>query len=83
MKEVILNSYIRMFDLLDVEAKLELLVKLSENVKDSFKKPTDDKEEILDTLSGTWSDVDDSIVDDIYESRTIYGLKVDFDSIDG
>jgi nitric oxide reductase activation protein len=32
MKDVVFNRYIRMFDLLDVETKLELLTKLTENI---------------------------------------------------
>lgn len=82
MEEIVLNKYIRMFDLLDLEAKLELLARLSENVHHSFKKPKRNKDDLLESISGSWSDVDDRIVDDIYNSRTISKREIDLDSID-
>ena len=72
-----------MFDLLNMEAKLELLARLSENVHRSFNKPNKDKSELLESLSGSWSDVDENIVDEIYNSRTISDRNIDFDSLDG
>jgi hypothetical protein len=53
MEEVIINRYMKMFDLLDIETKLELLVRLSDNVNRSFKSPRKDKEDILETISGS------------------------------
>jgi hypothetical protein len=79
MSEIVLNKYIRMFDLLDLEAKLELLARLSENVNRSFKSPRDDKHALLESLSGSWEDVDDSIVDEIYSSRTTSDKGIDFE----
>ncbi len=79
MSEIVLNKYIRMFDLLDLEAKLELLARLSENVNRSFKHPKDDKHALLESLSGSWEDVDDSIVDEIYSSRTTSDKEIDFE----
>lgn len=58
-----------MFDLLDIEAKLELMAKFSENISQTFKNSRRDKAELLESLSGSWANMDDSIVDDIYNSK--------------
>lgn len=79
MENFVLDKYMRMFDLLDIEAKLELLTRLTDNINKSFKKPKKNKEALLDALCGTWSDVDDSIIDDIYSSRTISDRQIDLD----
>ncbi len=82
MEEVILNKYVRMFDLLDIETKLELLARLSDNVNKTFREPKKNKSELLESISGSWSTIDDSIIDEIYSSRTISEREIDFDSID-
>jgi hypothetical protein len=71
MNPLFLDKYMRMFDLLDIEAKLELMTKFSENISQTFKQSRKDKTELLESLSGSWADVDNSIVDDIYNSRTL------------
>jgi hypothetical protein len=70
-----------MFDVLDMNMKLELLKKLTENIQNSFKTvpPEVNKEELLEKLAGAWSDVDDSLVDEIYESRTISDRIINLD----
>lgn len=79
MEDFVFNRYIRMFDLLDVETKLELLAKLTENINKSFKRQTTDKYKLLDTLCGAWGDVDDGIVEDIYHARTTSDKAINFD----
>ncbi len=82
MEEVIINRYLKMFDLLDIETKLELLVRLSDNVNRSFKRAEKDKADLLDSISGSWSDVDDRIVEEIYTARTLSNREVDLGGID-
>ena len=57
MKDIVLNKYVRMFELLDMEAKLKLLTQLTENINKTFKKPEKDKNELLEALCGSWKDI--------------------------
>jgi len=58
MENFIISRYLRMFELLTIEVKLELLSKLTENIKNSIKKPEMNKEQLLDELCGAWSDME-------------------------
>lgn len=82
MEKIIMNNYIRMFDLLEIENKIELLARLSDNVNKTFRKPKKDKNELLESISGAWADIDDDIVDDIYNSRTFSSREIDLDNLD-
>lgn len=79
MKEIVVDKYVRMFDLLNIEAKIDLLAKLTENIKNTFKKAGRDKKMLLESLNGSWQDIDESIVSEIYQSRTTSHREVDFD----
>jgi hypothetical protein len=68
-----------MFDLLDIEAKLELMARLSENINQTFRRPEKNKNDLLESLSGSWTDVDDNIIDDIYASRTVSEREINLD----
>lgn len=67
---MVLEKYVSMFDLLNIETKIALLARLSDNLNQSFRKTKRDKKELFESLAGSWADVDDSIVEDIYNSRT-------------
>ena len=76
MENTIVNNYMKLIEPLAFGIKLELLSKLSENIRESLNKETLEKssgsnDDILDELSGTWSDVSDNLVEEIYASRTI------------
>jgi len=76
------NAYIciKMFDVLTLEVKLELLSKLTENIKSSFKKPETNKKQLLEELCGAWKDIDEEkMIKDIYEGRTISDKVINFD----
>ena len=81
MENYIVSRYIKLFEVLSIEVKLELLAKLTENIKSSFKKPTKpDKILLLNQLYGAWSDVDDTeMIKTIYASRTISDKNINFD----
>jgi hypothetical protein len=64
---------------LSVEFKLELIAKISESLKSDINNEKPDNEILLEKLSGSWSDVDDSIVDEILESRTSSNRNISFD----
>ncbi len=79
MNNIALRKYIQMFELLDLETKLELLAKLTDNINRTFKKPKRDKTELLDSLCGSWDDIDDAIIDEIYNSRTTSNREIELD----
>jgi hypothetical protein len=54
---------------LTTELKLELLSKLSDNLKTEFKSNKTEKEILLEELYGSWSDVEDGLEVEIKESR--------------
>ena len=79
MENVLISRYLRLFEPLSMELKLELLAALSENIKDGLKKPRADKRLLFNELRGSWSDVGDDIEEEIYRSRTISDKKISLD----
>ena len=79
MESLIVERYMRLIEPLPFEIKLELISKLFESLKTSVGRPQVNKDALLDELSGSWKDVDDSIVEDIYRSRTTSGKEINLD----
>lgn len=81
MQSLIVNKYMSMIETLSVELKLELLSQLSENIKNNFSKPSSvvDEERLLEQLSGSWEDMDDSVVKDMLSSRSTSLKDIDLE----
>lgn len=82
MSEFVLKWYIRLFDMLSVKHKLELILKLTERLKESYDSEhlVDDeleREKALDKLMDSWQNVDidgDFIVGSRTVSHKVYDL---------
>ena len=82
MSEFVLKWYIRLFDLLSLEYKAELIARLADRLKDSFNDPESSDEEkrrriALEELILAWKDTDldgDFIVESRTVSSKIYDL---------
>ena len=68
----------KMFSSLDIESKIELMRRFSENISVTFNSTQNKKTELLDKLSGSWSNVDDKLIEDIYQSRTVSNREINF-----
>ncbi len=79
MENLLISRYLRLFEPLSTELKLELLAALSENIKNSLKKPRVDKRRLFNDLKGSWNDVSDDLEADIYRSRTISDKEISLD----
>ena len=73
-----INNYMKMFSSLDMESKIELMRRFSENVSVTFNSTQNKKRELLDKLSGSWSNIDDKLIEDIYQSRTVSNREINF-----
>lgn len=82
MENLTATKIMHLFEPLNFNIKLELLSKITENVKKSYPTPVNKKRKLLNELFGAWSDVDDSIIEDIYSSRTISTREINLDSDD-
>lgn len=79
MNEFIISRYLRMFEALTLELKLELLAKLAESLKKGINKPEPDKKKLMEELFGAWKDVGDDMISNIYSARTISDKNISFD----
>lgn len=80
MENYIISRYLRLFEALSFEVKLELLSKLTESIHKGFKKPEKDKHILLNELFGAWNEMDDDkMIKDIYDSRSISDKSLSFD----
>lgn len=79
MDNTIVNRYMKLIEPLAINLKLELLSRLSESLKNNFVKQSQDKEKLLEELSGSWSDVDDDVLKDIYNSRSNSDKEIGLD----
>jgi hypothetical protein len=73
MEALIIDKLMHLITPLTTELKLELLSKLSDNLKTEFKSNKTEKEILLEELYGSWSDVEDGLEVEIKESR--FGSK--------
>ena len=80
MDHLVVNNYIALLDRLDLESRLTILSALADSIKRSVEiKETTDKSKLLYELYGSWANVDDSIIDDIYQNRSMPGREISFD----
>lgn len=79
MKDILVNRVMRLVAPLSTETKLEILSKLSDDLKRSFHSKEDDKKLLLDELFGAWSESDDDLSEDILNARTISSRDINFD----
>jgi hypothetical protein len=79
MENLLVSRYLRILEPLGVEVKLELIARLTESIKRGFKKSNNDKQELLNELCGSWSDVSDDIITDIYDARSSSDRGITFD----
>ena len=79
MDNALINRYMKLLEPLTFDLKLELLSRLSESLKSSAARSVEDKEKLLDKLSGAWSDMDDGLVDEIFKSRSISERVINLD----
>ena len=55
MEKIIISKYLRMFEPLTIELKLELLSKITDSIKRDFKRSEIDKKQLLNEICGAWS----------------------------
>ncbi|TVL97337.1 MAG: hypothetical protein CV087_22440 [Candidatus Brocadia sp. WS118] len=79
MENLIVERYMRLIEPLPFEIKLELISKIFENLKTNISRPEVNKDELINELYGSWYDVDDSIIEDIYSRRTISEREINLD----
>lgn len=71
MEELLISKYMKMLEPLSVNVKLELLSRLSADLKNHiFPKSSDDKIQLLRQLSGSWKN-SDITAEGILSQRTI------------
>jgi hypothetical protein len=79
MKNLIVTRYMRLLEPLTIDIKLELLSRLSASLKKNFVSSTKEKERLLEELSGSWSDVEDELIEDIRLARTTSEKDINLD----
>ena len=79
MDNTIVNRYMKLIEPLAINLKLELLSRLSQSLKSNFVKQPQDKEKLLEELSGSWNEVDDDVLKDIYSSRSSSDKEIGLD----
>lgn len=79
MENLIVERYMRLIEPLPFEIKLALISKIFENLKTNIGRPEVNKDELINELYGSWDDVDDSIIEDIYSRRTISEREINLD----
>lgn len=80
MENLTIDNVMRLLHPLSMEVKLEILTRLATEVKQGLtrKKPTK-KEQLLQELFGAWKDVDDNLITEILQSRTVSRREINLD----
>lgn len=81
MENIVVNRLMRLINSLSIELKLELLSRLSENVRKSFTSDSeeDSREKRLEELFGAWSGTDENLAENIMQSRTTSDREISFE----
>lgn len=80
MENIVISRYTKLFELLSLEVKIELLSKLTDSIKaEVSSKPGPNKEELLEDLFGAWGDMEEDVTELIYSSRTISDRPINLD----
>lgn len=79
MGNIVLKRLMRLLNPLSSELKLELITKISESLKFELNKSKSGKEALLEELSGSWSDLEDDLAEDIINARSISDRDISFD----
>ncbi|MGK0365270.1 MAG: hypothetical protein ACI85O_002336 [Saprospiraceae bacterium] len=79
MKDIALNRFMRLLKPLSSDLKLELISKISESLKVDLNNKKSAKENLLEDLHGSWSDVGDDLTDDILKNRSVSDRNISFD----
>jgi len=80
MENMAVARLMRVINSLSIESKLEILSKLSENLKISLNSKNSHRENLLEELSGSWNEmIGDETLKDIIGSRTTAGRDISFD----
>lgn len=66
---------------LSLEGKLEIMNRLTREIRaDVPTKVNENTDDLVDRLYGAWKDVDQSVFDEIIESRTVSDRDIDLDT---
>ena len=79
MESATVTRFMQLIMPLSTEMKLEILSKLSENLRADFHTKKDDTSKLLGELSGAWSETDDALAEEIINSRTTSNKNIGFD----
>lgn len=67
-EEILISKIVNFFGALSIESKLDLLSKLSADLKFELNPKNNKKDHLLDELFGAWSDVDENLSNNIIDS---------------
>jgi hypothetical protein len=80
MENLIISKYVKLFELMSLELKIELLSRLAESIKSGYAGDREpDKKALSRELFGAWADMDDDITEIIYSSRTTSDREINLD----
>lgn len=81
MENIAVNRLMRLINSLSPELKLELLSKLSDNVRKTFSKVSvqSPRDHTLKELFGAWSETEEDLAQEIFKSRTTVDKEISFD----
>lgn len=77
-----INSIMKLIHTLSLEGKLEVMSRLSNEIKADIPPQSDNnkKSMLVDRLYGAWKDIDEDVFNSILESRTISDREINLDS---
>lgn len=78
MEKTIVSKFMRLLIPLSVEIKLEILSRLSTHIRKEYNNSVENKRKLLEELCGAWSDMEDSLSDEILKARTISDKDISF-----
>ncbi len=79
MESATVTRFMRLIAALSTEMKLEILSKLSENLKADFYAKEDERSELLKEVTGAWSGTDDDLAEKVISSRTVSDNRFSLD----
>jgi hypothetical protein len=66
-----IKDIMKLLHSLSVASKLEIISRLTEDIKTNLPVSKENKSQLLNELYGSWKDIEDDVIENIISSRTI------------
>lgn len=78
-RNIDISEIMKLIHPLSTNSKLEILSRLTNELKSNISSQEVNKKKLLNQLYGSWKNIDENLIEEILEARTTSEKEIDFD----